>query len=133
MQTRDLTGKLTDEELFGNWDVANSNWNLKGKINYNYNAKLKEIEKCVKLANYKEAREELFKYYKNKSNKRLRKSSNRRDQSSLFLDMFSDGIYSVIDPICLLTVPSNEDYIYADVHKCISAKTSQNVKSISFF
>ena len=132
----DLTGKLTDEELFGRWDLANSTWNLKGKMNYDYNADLKKVEHHVKVGNYKEARDELSKYYKNKivneAKKAPKKAPKKENVSSLSLDTFCDGIYSVICPICLISVPANEDFILVDLHSYICSKLSQNMRSISF-
>ena len=64
--TRTDDNRMDDQTFFGTWNALENKWGTPGKLNYAYSAALKPVEDSVKAGDYDRAREELFKYYKNK-------------------------------------------------------------------
>lgn len=58
---------MSDEDFFGVWDAENNEWEVEGKLNYDYSPDLAEVERLVKLNSYAQAKDALFTYYKNKN------------------------------------------------------------------
>lgn len=61
----EVTPVMSDESFFGVWNES-TGWETEGKINYDYDSALSEVEQHVKNKDYLMAKEALFTYYKNK-------------------------------------------------------------------
>lgn len=68
---------LTDEQFFGKWNNVSGQYNIEGKLDYNFintvlglNFNLKDVEEAVKAGDYDTAKEKLLEYYRNVYNRR---------------------------------------------------------------
>ena len=61
------TSAMSDEEFFGVWDMVSETWKIEGKLNYDYDPGLAEVERLVKFNSYSLAKDALLQYYKQRN------------------------------------------------------------------
>ena len=58
---------ISDQSFFGEWDALCGKWKTESKLNYSYSKDLSAVEDLVKKQDYTQAKEELLRYYRQRS------------------------------------------------------------------